>query len=45
MKEIPIDKIDNCERMLATGQYQTDEFKDKEDRHFCLETACEQEKK
>ena len=31
MKEIPIDKTRICERILETGQYQTDEFKDKED--------------
>ena len=28
---IPIDKIDNCERMLATGQYQTQQYQNKED--------------
>ena len=31
---IPIDKTDNCERMLKTGQYQTDTMKDKEDWWF-----------
>lgn len=29
--DIPIDKTDNCIRMLNTGQYQTEHFKTKED--------------